>query len=188
MRDELEKAFLRLRHAADADEYTSMVQVIDVVLARLAEVRGRLVEMHRERNDARDENERLRSEYQAAVEVAVAADSEPIAWYCPRLGVTWRNPRHHAEECWGDYPCLEKLIPVHTPLAVPEETTWGESGGAEAITLHINSVTPWWMVGDNHRASFDHYADMYWIAEHGKSIVVEGDVVDAMNWLARSKK
>lgn len=74
MRDELEKAFLRLREVTDADEYAPMEQVIDAVLARLAEVRGRLVEMHRERNEARDENERLRSEYQAAVEVAVAAD------------------------------------------------------------------------------------------------------------------
>ena len=106
-----------------------------------------------------------------------AADSEPIAWYCPRLGVTWRNPRHHAEECWGDYPCLEKLSPIYlpppapvtaeerepvrtwvcttpeksmsktektprgkqgaipsfTPLAVPEVTTWGASGGDEAV-------------------------------------------------------
>ena len=33
-----------------------------------------LLEMHRERDEARDENERLRSECQAAVEVAVAAD------------------------------------------------------------------------------------------------------------------
>ena len=81
MRDELEKAFLRLREVTDADEYAPMEQVIDAVLARLAtawferdEARYGLVEMHRERNEARDENERLRSEHQAAVEVAVAAD------------------------------------------------------------------------------------------------------------------
>ena len=106
-----------------------------------------------------------------------AADSKPIGWYCPRLGVTWRNPRHHAELCWGDYQCLEKLSPIYlpppapvtaeerepvrtwtcttpeksmpktektprgkqgaipsfTPLAVPEVTTWGASGGDEAV-------------------------------------------------------
>ncbi len=70
-----------------------------------------------------------------------AADSKPIAWYCPRLGVTWRNPRHHAEECWGDTQCLERLIPVVKPLDVPEETTWGASGGDEAVCCeHIECV------------------------------------------------
>ena len=81
MKDELEKAFLRLRDAADADDYVPMEHVIDTVLARLAtawferdEARYGLLEMHRERNEARDENERLRSDYQAAVDVALAAD------------------------------------------------------------------------------------------------------------------
>ncbi len=45
--DPLEQAFLRLRHAADADEYVPTEQVIDTVLARLAA--------------ARAENERLRN-------------------------------------------------------------------------------------------------------------------------------
>ena len=45
--DPLERAFLRLRDAADADEYVPTEQVIDTVLARLAA--------------ARAENERLRN-------------------------------------------------------------------------------------------------------------------------------
>jgi hypothetical protein len=72
------------------------------------------------------------------------------------------------------------------PLATPEPTTWGESGGAEAITTHINSATPWWMVGDNDRAVVDRYSDLYWMRQHGKRQVY-GDVVDAMNFLERSK-
>lgn len=47
MTDTLDQAFLRLRDAADADEYVPTEQVIDAVLARLAA--------------ARAENERLRN-------------------------------------------------------------------------------------------------------------------------------
>ena len=46
--------------------------------------------------------------------------SKPVGWACSR-GVTWRSARHHAEECWGDLPCLSRLIPVYLPLPVPEE-------------------------------------------------------------------
>ena len=81
----------------------------------------------------------------------------------------------------------EKEIPTFKPLDVPEPTTWGESGGEEAITLHINSVTPWWMVGDSFRAVVDRYLDLYWMRQHGKSQVY-GDVVIGMNFLERSKK
>jgi len=58
--------------------------------------------------------------------------SKPVGWSCSR-GVTWRSARHHAEECWGDLPCLSRLIPVYLPLPVPEQTTWGSSGGEEAV-------------------------------------------------------
>lgn len=71
-------------------------------------------------------------------------------------------------------------------------TTWGESGGDEAITMHdsilnVESI-PRWMVGDNVSASVGKYTDHYWwMAEHGKCMVV-GDVVAALNFLERSKK
>jgi hypothetical protein len=58
--------------------------------------------------------------------------SKPVGWWCSR-GVTWSSRRHHAEECWGDYPCLAQLIPVYLPLLVPDATTWGASGGDEAV-------------------------------------------------------
>jgi uncharacterized membrane protein len=67
--------------SATNDETMEQAKEIAALRAALAkawferdEARYGLVEMHRERNEARDENERLRSEYQAAVEVAVAAD------------------------------------------------------------------------------------------------------------------
>ena len=85
--------------------------------------------------------------------------SKPVGWWCSTRGATWRSTRHHAEECWGDVPCLVTLIPVYlplpvtetvsktektprgkqgaipsfTPLAVPEVTTWGASGGEDAL-------------------------------------------------------
>lgn len=48
--------------------------------------------------------------------------SKPVGWCCSR-GFTWSSPRHHAEECWGDFPCASRLIPVYLPLPVPEATT-----------------------------------------------------------------
>lgn len=70
--------------------------------------------------------------------------SKPVGWWCSR-GVTWSSPRHHAEECWGDFPCVSRLIPVYlpvpAPLPAPEETTWGASGGDEAVCCeHIECV------------------------------------------------
>jgi hypothetical protein len=58
--------------------------------------------------------------------------SKPVGWSCPR-GVLWRSARHHTQECWGDYLCPAKLIPVYLPMPVPEQTTWGASGGDEAV-------------------------------------------------------
>ena len=87
--------------------------------------------------------------------------------------------------------CRDKAIPVHTPLVTPEPTTWGESGGDEVITLHdsifnVGSI-PRWMVGDNVSAFVDHYSEHYWMAEHGKCLV-RSDVIQAMNFLERTKK
>lgn len=89
-------------------------------------------------------------------------------------------------QAWHHGACDFKAIPVCTPLATPEPTTWGESGGDEAITLHDNSATPSLMVGDNGHNFVANYRDIYWMAEHGKGLV-EGDVVQAMNFLERSK-
>ena len=43
------------------------------------------------------------------------------------------NPTGYWCPVHGDCQCYAS-IPVYTPLAVPEVTTWGESGGAEAVT------------------------------------------------------
>ena len=59
--------------------------------------------------------------------------SKPDGYYCQSTNVMWPDRVHHVRECWGDYPCLSPLIPAYTPLAVPEPTTWGESGGEEAL-------------------------------------------------------
>ena len=84
-----------------------------------------------------------------------------------------------------------EAIPSFTPLAAPEMTTWGESGGDEAITLHdsignVGSI-PRWMVGDNAWHFVDHYSEHYWMRQHGKRQVY-GDVIQAMNFLERTKK
>jgi hypothetical protein len=66
--------------------------------------------------------------------------SKPVGWWCSR-GVTWSSRRHHDEECWGDFPCLSRLVPVYLPVPAPEETTWGASGGEEAVCCeHIECV------------------------------------------------
>lgn len=89
--------------------------------------------------------------------------------------------------------CVSTSIPFVEPLAVPEPTTWGESGGDEAITLSdvVANVGTFhvWMVGDNASTFVDQYDDgeSYWLAEHGECMV-PGDVVQAMNFLERSKK
>lgn len=71
------------------------------------------------------------------------------------------------------------------PLATPEPTTWSESGGDEAITLHLNGATPWWMLGDRNVRVVDNYHDAWWMT--GRTLRT-GDVVEAMNFLERSKK
>jgi hypothetical protein len=68
-----------------------------------------------------------------AEEAALDNYSKPVGWSCSRTGVTWSSPRHHTEECWGDLPCLSPLVPVYLPLLVPKKTTWGASGGDEAV-------------------------------------------------------
>ena len=64
--------------------------------------------------------------------------TNPTGYWCPMCGdlngivrpwpwlpgTAWK----HAVDCSGPFV----FVPVYTPLAVPEETTWGESGGDEA--------------------------------------------------------
>jgi hypothetical protein len=98
-------------------------------------------------------------------------------------------------QAWHHGVCDFRAIPVYRPLDVPEPTTWGESGGDEAITLHdvVTNVGTFYvrMVGDNVSTFVDHYdgddGESYWMAEHGRCLI-PGDVVDAMNFLERSKK
>ena len=76
-----------------------------------------------------------------AEEAALDNYSKPFGWSCSRTGVTWSSPRHHTEECWGDLPCLSRLIPVYLPLLMPKATTWGASGGDEAVCCeHIECI------------------------------------------------
>lgn len=63
----------------------------------------------------------------------------PIGYWCPECGdlSTTTNPFpwtpgtawKHAVDCAGPF----MFIPVYEPLAVPEPTTWGESGGDVAV-------------------------------------------------------
>jgi len=82
----LEQAFLRLRDAADADEYIPTEQVIDTVLARLAAARAENAE-----------NERLQNERLRNVEARLAA----IESYVEDLKY-WRDyhDRHDDQRRW----------------------------------------------------------------------------------------
>ncbi len=53
MTDTLDQAFLRLRDAADADEYVPTEKVIDTVLARLAAARAEIDRMRAEADTMR---------------------------------------------------------------------------------------------------------------------------------------
>lgn len=120
--------------------------------------------------------------------------TKPIGYWCPMCGdlPTTHNPFPWVPgQAWHHGACDFRAIPVCTPLDVPEPTTWGESGGEEAITLCnvVSNVGTFcvWMVGDNAGTFVAHYdGKSYWMAEHGKCMV-PGDVVDAMKFLKRSK-
>jgi hypothetical protein len=43
-------------------------------------------------------------------------------------------------QAWHHGVCDFKAIPVYRPLDVPEPTTWGESGGEEAITDVVDAM------------------------------------------------
>jgi hypothetical protein len=79
--------------------------------------------------------------------------------------------------------CRSREIPLVEPLDVPEVTTWGESGGAEAVTLagqvyehggndNDDKSTPYVVVYSGH-TEHEYY-------RHGKLL----DVVTAINYVA----
>jgi hypothetical protein len=106
-------------------------------------------------------------------------------YWCPMCGDVPATPTMgiallvmHKADCIGFH-----AIPVVEPLDVPEVTTWGESGGAEAVTCHPNGKL-WWRLGDSNRRLVDRQSSTDRWFMSGPSIGV-GDVVEAMNWLVR---
>lgn len=54
--------------------------------------------------------------------------SRPVDFYCPACG-------HNAGQ-WGCYEHhINKQVPVYAALPVPESTTWGETGGDDALCI-----------------------------------------------------
>jgi hypothetical protein len=77
--------------------------------------------------------------------------------------------------------CTSTSIPLVEPLDVPEVTTWGESGGAEAVCYgqaHDKAMRIW-RLGD--RAG-------YWWLTGGRHRVEDTDVVAAINYVAGRKR
>lgn len=66
----------------------------------------------------------------------LATTTNPFPW---TPGTAWK----HAVDCSGPFV----FVPVFTPLAVPEVTTWGESGGVEAVTNEKGCFV--WRLGDS---------------------------------------
>lgn len=66
--------------------------------------------------------------------------TKPIAYWCPMCGdlPETTNPFPWMPgQAWHHGACDFKAIPVCTPLDVAEPTTWGESGGAEAVCHEV---------------------------------------------------
>lgn len=63
----------------------------------------------------------------------------PIGYWCPECGGLKRMPTPFpwlGGNAWlHNGPCTARPIPVYEPLAVPEVTTWGESGGDEVVCI-----------------------------------------------------
>jgi hypothetical protein len=82
--------------------------------------------------------------------------------------------------------CLADSIPSVDPLAVPEPTTWGESGGAEAVCLsaYFDDAV---FIRDNAFAWVD---SMGWRVSDGvwQDWRDVPDIVDAINYVAGVRK
>lgn len=78
----------------------------------------------------------------------------------------------------------EKEIPTFKPLDVPEETTWGESGGAEAVCLRVYFDDIIYICG--RRFMFDDYTGIG--VSNGESHHIVPDITTAINYIADSKR
>jgi hypothetical protein len=89
----------------------------------------------------------------------------------------------HNGPCTTGHP-----VPVFEPLDVPEETTWGESGGAEAVCVSQTAIPSLviWTLGDSMTRRADFWAGFWWMT--GDRTVENTDVVTAMNYVAGSKR
>lgn len=68
---------------------------------------------------------------------------KPEAWQCPACLYIWVEPPD------GRCVCLQrhkKLIPCFPPLDAPEPTTWGESGGDDAVCQEPAAKNASWFV------------------------------------------
>ena len=112
--------------------------------------------------------------------------SKPDGYWCPMCGdlATWLD--HHGA-------CDFKIIRRFTPLAVPEVTTWGESGGAEAVTCRDAGWSTMAMVFNNDGYRWAYHEDGHWaIAGHGVaadagSVCHDTNITTAINYVAGTK-
>jgi hypothetical protein len=84
--------------------------------------------------------------------------------------------------------CNSTSIPSVEPLDVPEVTTWGESGGADAVCLSQRESTSMvlWTLGDSMVRRADHWAGFWWMT--GDRVVENTDIVTAINYVAGVKR
>jgi hypothetical protein len=76
--------------------------------------------------------------------------------------------------------CLGVLIPSVEPLAVPEPTTWGESGGADAVCLSVYFDEAVFIRDD----VFAWVDSIGWRVSDGDRVVENTDIVTAINYVA----
>ena len=106
-------------------------------------------------------------------------------YWCPTCGeVTATDFLGIADMMAHRAGCHAKFIPVVEPLDVPEVTTWGESGGAEAVCVSQIESTSMvlWTIGDSMTRRADHWAGFWWMTGNGG--VENGDIVSAINYVA----
>jgi hypothetical protein len=84
--------------------------------------------------------------------------------------------------------CSLREIPSVDPLDVPEETTWGESGGAGEVCVSQTAIPSMviWTLGDSMTRRADFWAGFWWMT--GDRTVENTDVVVAINYVAGVKR
>jgi hypothetical protein len=118
-------------------------------------------------------------------------------YWCPMCGDVPATPTMgiallvtHKADCIGFH-----AIPVVEPLDVPEVTTWGESGGAEAVTCRNAGWSTMTTVFHDEGRRWAYHEDGQWAiagsdvgADAGRVCCDVPDVVDAINYVAGSKR